>query len=225
MQPTFKPVADFGVLVTFAQTFSDAAHAQIRALDRALNADLPRGVVETVPALVNLMVVFDPLVTDHDAVQAAVEHLLPTLKPAQSNGATCIIDVCYDAPFAPDLPAVAQATGLSEEAVIAAHLAGQYDVLMFGFAPGYGYLGGVDKAIQVPRKPKAVADVPAGAVIIADRQCLVTTLPMPTGWSVIGRSPTAILTDDPDNPTIFAVGDRVQFRRIDADAFAKATHV
>ena len=98
------------------------------------------------------------------------------------------------ADLAPDLGAVANATGLTEEAVINAHLAGDYKVLMYGFAPGYAYLAGVAKAIQVPRKQSAVRDVPAGSVIIAGPQALVTTIIMPTGWSIIGRSPDA----DPD---------------------------
>jgi len=224
MQPTFKPVGDIGLLITFADTFDYASHGQIRALDAALNADLPMGVTETVPALVNLMVVFDPLRTDHAAVEQAVQALLVDLNVAPKAGTTCQVDVCYEAPFAPDLPDVAAATGLSEDAVIRAHLSGQYDVLMFGFAPGYGYLDGVPQDIRLPRKPSAVPDVPAGSVLIAGRQCLVTTFTMPTGWSVIGRSPTPILTGRDDAPTLYTVGDRVRFNRISADAFARASH-
>jgi len=57
--------------------------------------------------------------------------------------------------------------------------------------------------------------VPGGSVLIAGPQCLVSTLTMPTGWWVIGRSPTRILTGDEDRPFLFDVGDRVSFRRID----------
>ena len=37
---------------------------------------------------------------------------------------------------------------------------------------------------------------------------------MPTGWWIIGRSPTKVLTGDPQRPFLFDVGDRVSFRRI-----------
>jgi inhibitor of KinA len=67
-----------------------------------------------------------------------------------------------------------------------------------------------------------VRDVPAGSVIIAGPQCLVTTLTMPTGWSIIGRSPTRILTGDPERPFLFDVGDRVTFERIDLATFESA---
>ena len=52
------------------------------------------------------------------------------------------------------------------------------------------------------------------SVIVAGPQCLVTTVRMPTGWWIIGRSPDRILTGDAARPFLFDVGDRVVFRRI-----------
>ena len=37
---------------------------------------------------------------------------------------------------------------------------------------------------------------------------------MPTGWWVIGRSATRILTGDSARPFLFDVGDEVRFRRV-----------
>lgn len=221
MTPRFKAIADHALLVSFADQIGADAHAHVIALDRAIAADPPPGMIETVPALVNLLVAFDPLMTDHPAVQAHLATCLDGLAPQVATGVARQVQVCYDTPFAPDLHAVASATGLSPEAVITAHLAGAFDVLMYGFAPGYAYLAGVPEPIAVPRKPTPVRDVPAGSVIIAGRQCLVTTLTMPTGWSIIGRSPTRILTGDPAHPFLFDVGDRVTFRRIDRATFER----
>jgi inhibitor of KinA len=50
--------------------------------------------------------------------------------------------------------------------------------------------------------------------MIAGQQCLITTVVMPTGWSIIGRSGIQIMQDDPDNPFLFNVGDSVVFERI-----------
>lgn len=223
MQPTFKAIADHALLVTFADQISPEAHTQVVSLDRALAEHPPIGMIETVPALVNLLVSFDVASTDHVQVEQAVRALLDGLRLQAMVGVQRHVQVCYEAPFSPDLDAVARATGLSNEAVINAHLAGDFHVLMYGFAPGYAYLSGVPENIQVPRKQAPVRDVPAGSVIIAGPQCLVTTLTMPTGWSIIGRSATAILTRDPDRPFLFDVGDRVTFERIDADTFARLT--
>jgi inhibitor of KinA len=67
MEPQFKAIADHSLMVSFAEEISEDAHAKVVALDTAIGADMPAGVIETVPALVNLLVSFDPMETDHDA--------------------------------------------------------------------------------------------------------------------------------------------------------------
>lgn len=221
MEPRFTAIADHALLVTLAEQISAQAHERVVALDAAIAAAAPAGVIETVPALVNLLVSFDPVQTDHDAVERQMRACLDGMEKQAVEGVTHVMPVCYEAPFAPDLEAVARATGLSPQAVVNAHLAGDFQVLMYGFAPGYAYLAGVPQDIQVPRKDKPLRDVPAGSVIIAGPQCLVTTLTMPTGWSIIGRSPKPVLTGDPAQPFLFDVGDRVVFERIDCAAFER----
>jgi len=221
MEPRFKAIADHALLVKFADDASVEAHTCVIALDRAIASDPPVGMIETVPALVNLLVTFDPVLTDHLAVEGHVRKCLKGLKVEEIAGVRRHIQVCYEASFAPDLEAVASATGLSTDAVINAHLAGDYHVLMYGFSPGYAYLSGVTEEIQVPRKPAPIRDVPAGSVIIAGPQCLITTLTMPTGWSIIGRSPNAIFTGDATHPFLFDVGDNVTFERVDLATFER----
>ena len=206
--PRLRPVSDCGLLVEFAEVQSDAAHAAVLGLDRVLATNPLPGQTEVVPAYVSLLVVFDPLVTDHAAVGAEVKARLGPPGGGGGAVATHEVGVVYDGP---DLDEVARRTGLSPEAVIAAHLLGDYSVYLYGFAPGYAYLGGVPETIRLPRKEAPVRHVPAGSLIIAGGQCIVTTLTMPTGWWVIGRSPVTILRPE---GVLFAVGDRVRFRRV-----------
>ena len=124
------------------------------------------------------------------------------------------IPVCYDPPYAPDLETVAKASGLSPEAVIAAHLGSTLRVYMYGFAPGYAYLGGLAPEIRLPRRTTPVRDVPAGSVIIAGQQCIVTTFIMATGWWIIGRSPARLFLPEQEEPVLFGVGDEVRFVRV-----------
>jgi len=218
--PRFTPVAEHALLVSFGDTIDDATGAAVLALDRALAATPPHGITECVPAMVNLLVGFDPLCTDHDAVRTHVQQLLGGATATPAAGRLHEVQVCYEGALAPDLAAVARAKGLTLEAVIAQHLHGDYQVRMYGFAPGYAYLSGVPAAIQLPRKAAPLRDIAAGSVLIAGQQCLVTTLVMPTGWSIIGRSPTRILRPDADAPFLFDVGDRVRFTRIDLAQYA-----
>lgn len=212
--PRFHPIAEHGLMIDFGDRIDPAIHDLVLAADAALAADPFPGLCETIPSHASLLIRFDPLVCDHGQARLAAERAMArggaTRRPARQHE----VAVCYEGELAPDLAAVAKQTGQSVEAVIAAHLAGDYQVYMYGFAPGYAYLAGLPAAIRLPRKPAAIRGIPAGSVLIAGPQCLVTTLTMPTGWWIIGRSPTRILTGDPAQPFLFEVGDRIRFHRI-----------
>ncbi len=209
--PQFRPVAEHGLLVEFGDRLNEASHAAVLRLDRALAAQPFPGFAEAVPAYVNLLVRFDPLLIDHAGVENALRALLLAAPTATQTGALRSVDVVYDGA---DLAEVATRTGLTPDQVIATHLAGDYSVALYGFAPGYAYLSGLPDPIRLPRKDAAVRGVPAGSVIIAAGQCIVTTLTMPTGWWIIGHSPTLILDPTGPQPFLFDVGDRVKFRRV-----------
>lgn len=221
--PQIRPVAEHAVLVEFGSTIDTETHEQVLHLDEMLVALPPDGFRESVPAYVNLLVEFDPLVTDHSRISLALQKLIATPKASHVHSAEHVVEICYDTDLAPDLTDVANRTGLSPDAVVNAHLAGDYRVFLYGFAPGYAYLGGVPTCLQLPRKETAVRGVAAGSVIIAGPQCIVTTLTMPTGWWIIGRSPTRILRDDPARPFLFDIADRVRFSQISRSDFDRAS--
>ena len=218
--PRYTAVGDCGVLVEFAAEVSDIANDAVIALDHAIRSAQLTGVTELVPAFVNLLVVFDPLVTDHQLIEAELRSVMHSSHVA-AEGRHHIVPVCYEEQFAPDLAAVAAASGLSVEAVIDAHLGAEFRVAMYGFAPGYAYMSGTPGVIHVPRKPAPVRGIAADSVIIAGPQCLITTIEMPTGWSVIGRSATQVLRPAEADPFLFDVGDRVSFSRVDLASFAR----
>ena len=212
--PIYRPLADVGLLVEFGDSADPAIHGRVMAFDAAVqSAQLP-GVLETVPSYATLMIHYDPVATDCAILQAAVAPLAAAARAANATPAEHLIPVCYEGDNAPDLADVAERLGMSAEAVIAAHLAGEYRVYMYGFAPGYAYLGGVPAVLDVPRKAVPVRSRPVGSVMIAGGQCIVTTLSMPTGWWVIGRSPAAILRPELLRPFLFEPGDRIRFTRV-----------
>ena len=201
-----RPVGEAALLVDFGSSIDPATHARVVALDAALSAQPPPWLRETVPAYASLMLLFDPLEAD----AAMVEQHLLTLHIGQAEfaGAEHIVPVCYDGP---DLAAVAVRLNLAEAEVIQHHQAGDYRVYMYGFAPGYAYLGGVAEALHLPRKEAPVRGHPPGSVMIAGAQCLITTLPMPTGWWVIGHTDFRVLDPEAEQPFRLAPGDRVRF--------------
>lgn len=217
--PRFTPVSDHAVLVEFSESLTPEVQDRVRDLDAALALHPLTGLLEAVPGHVALLVRFEPLVTDHATVAAGLRQLLETPPPVRGPGRMHQVPVCYDADLAPDLAEIALRCGMETDAVIAAHLAAEYRVAIYGFAPGYAYLSGVPEGLHLPRKTSARRGVAAGSVIIAGGQCLITTLTMPTGWWILGQSPLRVLQDDPDRPFLFDIGDRVQFHRISRGAF------
>ncbi len=217
--PRFRAVADRAVLVEFGSQIDAEIHAQVIRLDRVIAAFPVPGTIEVVPAYASLLITFDPIATDHAAVIGGVRDRMqvPDMPGAVARGHD--VEVCYDDELGTDLAEVANMTGMDREQIIAAHLAGEYRVYMYGFAPGYAYLAGVPAVLQLPRKPAAVRDVPAGRVIVAGPQCIVTTLKMPTGWWIIGASATRILTGEVARPFRFDVGDVVRFQRISRNEY------
>lgn len=212
--PTFRAVADHALLVEFGDKVSKDTNEAVHRLDRALAAEPFEGFLESAPAFVNILIDFDPLVTDHGTVQSVVKKLLSGSSDYAAKTSSREILVCYEGVENSDLEEVARLTGLSTEAVINAHLAGDYSVYMYGFAPGYAYLASVPEEIRLPRKDSAIRGIKGGSVLIAGPQCLVTTITMPTGWWIIGKSSTRVLTGDDDDPFLFDVGDPVVFRRV-----------
>ncbi|WP_341861963.1 allophanate hydrolase subunit 1 [Gymnodinialimonas sp. 57CJ19] len=209
--PSFSPIGDSGLLVTLAEEPTDAANDRVIALDHAITAAGIAGVAEVIPALVNLAVQFDPIITDHATIAAAIRDLFPLRQTSETAAKTHVVPVCYDPDLCPDLTAVAEAKGVSINAVIDAHATARLRVSMYGFAPGYAYLSGLPAPIHVPRKTAALRDVPQGSVLIAGAQSILTPLTMPTGWNIIGRSPVEVIEN---GAFLFEVGDTVTFTRI-----------
>src|SRR3989338_4878842 len=101
------------------------------------------------------------------------------------------------------------------------HCAGDYRVLMIGFAPGHAYMGGLDAKLAVPRRTTPRAAVPAGSGAIANQQTVIYPYAISGGWSVIGRTPLTVFDAMRQEPSLFATGDRVRFRAISREEFSR----
>lgn len=111
----------------------------------------------------------------------------------------------------PDLAAVAELTGLTEEEVVAAHTGSSWQVAFGGFAPGFAYLAGGDPRLQVPRRDQPRTTVPAGSVGLAGEFSGVYPRASPGGWQLIGRTDLVLWDLDRDPPALLAAGLRVRF--------------
>jgi KipI family sensor histidine kinase inhibitor len=131
---------------------------------------------------------------------------LPTT-PSRT-GKRVTVPVTYDGP---DLPQVAQLTGLTVDEVVALHSSADLTVAFCGFSPGFGYLTGLPEVLHVPRRPEPRSAVPAGAVGIAGEFTGVYPRSSPGGWQLIGTALAEMWDDQRDPPALVEPGDRVHF--------------
>jgi KipI family sensor histidine kinase inhibitor len=118
------------------------------------------------------------------------------------------IPVVYDGD---DLTAVAQACGMSVEAVVRLHSSAEYVVAFLGFSRGFPYLSGLPEQLRLPRRSTPRTRVPAGSVAIAFDQCGIYPMATPGGWHLLGRTTRELFDPALDPPSVLSPGDRVQF--------------
>lgn len=173
-------------------------------------ANMP-GVLELIPGMNNLTLVFDPLATEPAALEQSVQ--LQWAKPPRSRrlGRRVDIPVRYGGEAGPDLADVAAHCGLSPEEVVRRHTAAEYVVYFIGFQPGFAYLGGLNEALHTPRRAEPRVAVPAGSVGIGGAQTGIYPLITPGGWQLIGHTALPLFDPEAEPPTLLAPGDRVRF--------------
>ena len=218
--PRFLAASDDALLVRFGTEIAPALHRRVRALMNALESAALPAVRNLHPAYASLLIRFDPLAADHDALERTVRALLAQpMVPAAPRAIE--IPVCYGGEFGPDLAAVAEHCRLEPAAVIARHVGALYLVYFLGFAPGFPYLGGMDAALTTPRLPAPRTHVPAGSVAIGGAQTGIYPAATPGGWRLIGRTPLRLFDARRPEPALMRMGDEVRFVPVDEAAFAR----
>lgn len=218
-RPRYLSAGDSALVVEFGARYEPQVHARVVALDGALaHAPVP-GLRECVPTYRSLMIHYDPCVLSRAAL---VAHLDALEGAAEAPRAPRVwrVPACYDDPHGEDLDEVADLLGLDRATIVAAHAQADYDVVMYGFAPGFLFLAGLPEQLAISRRRTPRPPAPPGALTVANGQALIASVAMPTGWYMLGRTPARTFDPGRDPPFPIAVGDRVRFERIDADRFA-----
>lgn len=203
------PYGPHAWLLEFASRPGDEAFVRGRTIAGELERHPPAGLVEYVPAFTTVLLEFDPAINaepDLAALAARLQKAFGTrLRPAPVKE----IPVRYGGP---DLERVASHNGLSMRQVCELHAATIYKVYMLGFAPGFPYLGDLDKRLHTPRLASPRTRVPAGSVGIGGEHTGIYSVASPGGWNIIGHT-TVKLFDPAADATPFFVqaGDRVRF--------------
>lgn len=124
------------------------------------------------------------------------------------------LPVSYDLEFGIDLKEVSEKLGKSTEEIIALHTGEIYTVYGIGFLPGFMYLGGLNEALELPRRTFPRLKVAPGSVAIAGKQTGIYPQESPGGWNIIGSCTVPIFNVENENPCFVNIGDKIQFYEI-----------
>lgn len=207
-----KAVGDRAVLAELGDSINESVNRMVMELNRNVRSSEIKGILETVPAFCSLLVYYDPMITDFDAVSHFLSNLSVTSSEyRERSGALVEIPVCYGGSHGPDLPFVAEHAGLKEEEVIRIHSGRDYRIYMLGFLPGFPYLGGMDERIVTPRLNVPRTLIPAGSVGIGGEQTGIYPMDSPGGWQLIGRTPFRLFDPENGQRRLYEAGDTIRF--------------
>lgn len=225
------PLGDTALLLELGDKIDEKTRLRVQAAWQVLVAAPLPGVSEVVPAYTSVALFYDPVKVVQEGAPATEvmewlkakvqERLKNPPKIEKVKPRTVEIPLCYGGEYGPDLAWVAKQTKLSPEEVIKRHSKAEYLVYLIGFAPGFPYLGGLPKELEVPRHPKPRMTVPPGSVGMAGEQTGIYPLSTPGGWNLIGRTPLKLFQPAQNPPVLLRAGDRVKFCPISAEEFIK----
>lgn len=217
---TITIAGDSALNIEFSRVISEETSRLIRSAAQMLEARPIEGVVELVPTICSLMVVYDPCIIGYDELLEALSSRLVNLHASQAGARRIfIIPVCYGGEYGPDIETVAEHAGLTVDEVIAIHSSHDYLIDMLGFLPGFAYLGGLDSRLHTPRLSTPRTSIPAGSVGIGGAQTGVYPLSSPGGWRLIGRTPVRPYDPSRERPILYAAGDYLRFVPVDEDEY------
>lgn len=227
-EPEILPYGDSALLVRFKQEIDIGIHRQVMDLAERIEQSRLPGFRYLIPAYCTLTVAFDPGVAPFETWQEIIGSQLrrrTTAIEPKAHTSSHTIPVCYDLPFALDMPEVEAITGLQAQEIVEIHTRTDFRVFMLGFLPGFAYLGSLPDALYCPRKTMPRKKVPMGAVGIAGKQTGIYPSEAPGGWRIIGRTPLSVFDPRRDKPFLFQPGDTVRFQAIPASEWPEEVAV
>ena len=218
--PRLLPSGDAAITVEFGRNIDEQTNRRVLALDRALSDTPIDGVTETVPTYRSLLVHYDPVRIGVEELGERLSALARLPVPPTTPARRWRIPVVYGGENGIDLEDIAKTLNITPEDTVARHVAGDYRVAMIGFTPGWSYLSGLDRSLQMPRLQNPRLLTPSGAVSIGGLQTGIQCLAGPSGWRLLGR--TAVRTYQLHRNPVFLLepGDAITFYAVDGKQFA-----
>lgn len=213
---SIRPFGVHAVLIEWPEKVDEAILNDILIFSAHLKENcLKEGNWELVPAYNSLTLILKFDTIDFESFKTQVETWYSEDKELHlEQRFLWRFPVCYAEEFGIDLEEVAEKLNKTPEEIIALHTANGYTVYGIGFLPGFMYLGGLPKELELPRRVTPRLKVAKGSVGLAGKQTGMYPQESPGGWNIIGNCSVPIFNPNNNNPCLVKVGDKVQFYAI-----------
>lgn len=213
--PKISPMGERGILIEFAPVIDEKLLQEILFFKNKLENFYTKVNVEVINTYNSLLINYLFSIEDVYSEISKLEKLFENAKIEKISDQNIVyLPVCYDDDFGWDLEVVAKEKNLSKEEVIRLHSAALYTVYFIGFLPGFLYLGGLDKKLQISRKKQPRLKIEKGAVGIGENQTGIYPKSSPGGWQILGNCPVSLFDKNTNPPCEISSGDKVKFERV-----------
>ncbi len=221
-QVDIKEFGDSGILIRFEEKILVETNLKVHSLLNSLSKEKIKGVKEFIPSYRSLLVVYNPLeISFLDLKEMILNFLNKKEKIFIKRKRIIEIPAYFGSDLAPDLVFVSKYHNLKEEEFIKILIKSPYFAYMYGFLPGFIYLGGLPKILHTPRLESPRVLIPKGSIGIGGEQLGIYSLPSPGGFRIIGFTYLDLFELSENLKVKIKEGDFVKFKRVSRDDFLK----
>ncbi len=211
-QLTYKQYGERSILVEWSSIIDKKILQDIIFFKERLEKSLIKELIEVSSAYCSLLISYITVIDNiYDRIFVLKDIYSSKNKTNISTFRQWKIPVCYNDEFALDLGEISLKKKMSKQYIIRLHSEAIYTVFFIGFLPGFLYLGGLNSAIDFPRKQTPRLQIEIGAVAIGGNQTGVYPCQSPGGWNIIGNSPINFFDISKDCPCFSKSGDKIKF--------------
>ena len=222
----FFPAGDHAMVVEFGSIIAENINQKVHALAGWIEEKQIEGAVELLPTFRSLMIYYDCHVVSFERLKRKVSEFDDTKVSAGAEKKKITkVPCCYGARFGSDLHDMEKILGIDKDEIIRIHSSVCYKIYMLGFLPGFVYLGGLDKRIEVPRLSSPRVKINPGSVGIGGNQTGVYPVASPGGWRLIGGTPLDFYDPDREKPILCNAGEYIRFVPIHIDEYYDIRHL
>ena len=233
--PVYRPLGDRYLGVEFGDEARLELNFKVLALADRIGREGVPGIVDVIPSLRQLAVVFDPDVTTQARLESALEQIIDDVGEVETLPSRRLRLPCwYDDPWGAEtarrygvqknIEFVAEQNDITVAEVIERHTGTDFWVVCVGFTPGCYFSFPLDPAKRlVAPKWKTPRDyTPARMLALAGFSTGAYPVASPGGYQLLGRLAVNIYEPVPRNSVfpedgvLLRAGDRIRYFAVDA---------